>query len=88
MEHPAVLETTVVGKPDAERGEIVKTFCVLFEGLQRSPDLKRELQEQVKSITAPYAYPREFEFRQELPKNAAGKLLRRCLRDAERSAGL
>ena len=52
MEHPAVLETAVVGKPDAERGEIVKTFVVLCEGVQPSPDLERELQEHLKSITA------------------------------------
>lgn len=86
IEHPAVLETAVVAKPDAERGEIVKAFVVLRNGLQGSPALVKELQDHVKAVTAPYKYPREIEFRAELPKSAAGKLLRRVLRDAEQAA--
>jgi acyl-coenzyme A synthetase/AMP-(fatty) acid ligase len=84
MEHPAVREVAVVGKPDAKRGEIVKAFVVLRDGVEGSDALAAELQEFVRTITAPYKYPREIEFRAELPKNAAGKLLRRVLRDAER----
>jgi len=83
IEHPAVLETAVVGKPDAERGEIVKAFVVLRAGIEGTPALVKALQEHVKAVTAPYKYPREIEFRTELPKSAAGKLLRRMLRDAE-----
>jgi acyl-coenzyme A synthetase/AMP-(fatty) acid ligase len=80
LEHPAVQESAAVGKPDAERGEIVKAFVVLKPGVQGTPQLARELQEHVKQVTAPYKYPREIEFAAELPKNASGKLLRRVLR--------
>jgi acetyl-CoA synthetase len=80
LEHPAVQESAAVGKPDAERGEIVKAFVVLKPGLAGSPALAAELQEHVKRTTAPYKYPREIEFVAELPKNASGKLLRRVLR--------
>ena len=83
ISHPAVLETAVIGKPDAERGEIVKAFVVLCADAQASPALVAELQNHVKRVTAPYKYPREIEFRTSLPKNAAGKLLRRVLRDEE-----
>ncbi|HEY9531191.1 MAG TPA: acyl-CoA synthetase, partial [Burkholderiales bacterium] len=80
LEHPAVQESAAVGKPDAERGEIVKAFVVLKPGRVGSPALAHELQEHVKRSTAPYKYPREVEFVAELPKNASGKLLRRVLR--------
>lgn len=79
-EHPAVQESAAVGKPDAERGEIVKAFVVLKPGHEAGPALAAELQEHVKRTTAPYKYPREVEFVAELPKNASGKLLRRVLR--------
>jgi len=79
-EHPAVQESAAVGKPDAERGEIVKAFVVLKSGITGTPQLARALQEHVKQVTAPYKYPREVEFVGELPKNASGKLLRRVLR--------
>ncbi len=83
IEHPAVQESAAVAKPDAERGEIVKAYVVLKPGHTASDALARELQEHVKHITAPYKYPREIEFVEELPKNASGKLLRRVLRDRE-----
>lgn len=84
LEHPAVQESAAVGKPDAERGEIVKAFVVLRPGVAPSPHLVAELQEHVKRVTAPYKYPREIEFVAELPKNASGKLLRRVLRERSR----
>ena len=80
LEHPAVQESAAVGKPDPERGEIVKAFVVLKPGFEGSPRLAAELQAHVKQVTAPYKYPREIEFAAELPKNASGKLLRRVLR--------
>jgi acyl-coenzyme A synthetase/AMP-(fatty) acid ligase len=83
IEHPAVQESAAVAKPDAERGEIVKAFVVLKAGFAASDALAKELQEHVKHVTAPYKYPREIEFVEELPKNASGKLLRRVLRDRE-----
>ena len=79
-EHPAVQESAAVGKPDAERGEIVKAFVVLKSGIAGTAQLAAELQAHVKRSTAPYKYPREIEFMAELPKNASGKLLRRVLR--------
>jgi acyl-coenzyme A synthetase/AMP-(fatty) acid ligase len=79
-EHPAVQESAAVGKPDAERGEIVKAFVILKSGYTPSPALATDLQDHVKRVTAPYKYPREIEFVADLPKNASGKLLRRELR--------
>ncbi|MBI2748332.1 MAG: AMP-binding protein [Burkholderiales bacterium] len=80
LEHPAVQESAAVGKPDPERGEIVKAFVVLKAGYAGTRQLAAELQQHVKGSTAPYKYPREVEFVAELPKNASGKLLRRVLR--------
>ena len=83
IEHPAVLECAAVGSPDAERGEIVKAFVVLRAGFEPSDRLITELQDHTKRTTAPYKYPRKIEFANELPKNAAGKIMRRVLRDQE-----
>src|SRR5580692_4265090 len=81
VEHRAVVEAAVVGKPDAERGEIVKAFVVLAKGHIASESLKHELQEHVKHTTAPYKYPREIEFVDELPKTVSGKIRRVELRN-------
>ena len=86
VEHPAVIEAAVVGKPDPERTEIVTAFCILAEGHTGSPELARDLQEYVKRTTAPYKYPREIRFVEELPKTISGKIRRSELRaqlDAE-----
>lgn len=80
MEHPAVAEIAVVGKPDPERTEIVKAFVVLAAGYTPSDGLCAELQEHVKASTAPYKYPREIEFLDELPKTVTGKIRRVELR--------
>ena len=74
IEHPAVVEAAVVGRPDAVRGQIVKAFVVLRKGSMPSEELKRELQEHCKRVTAPYKYPREIEFVTELPKTISGKI--------------
>ncbi len=81
VEHRAVVEAAVVGKPDSERGEIVKAFVVLAKGHIASESLKHELQEHVKHTTAPYKYPREIEFVDELPKTVSGKIRRVELRN-------
>jgi acetyl-CoA synthetase/medium-chain acyl-CoA synthetase len=73
LEHPAVLEAGVVGKPDAVRGHIVKAFVVLQHGFTASDDLKHELQQHCKQVAAPYKHPREVEFVSELPKTVSGK---------------
>jgi acyl-coenzyme A synthetase/AMP-(fatty) acid ligase len=87
VEHRAVAEAAVVGKPDALRGEIVKAFVALKSGYRPSDALARELQEHVKHLTAPYKYPREIEFVEELPKTVSGKIRRVELRERERSGG-
>ena len=86
IEHPSVVESAVVAKPDQERGEIVKAFVVLREGVLPSDHLVEELQKHVQRVTAPYKYPRQIAFVDTLPKNASGKLLRRVLRDQEYAA--
>ena len=88
LEHEAVAESAVVGKPHAERGQIVKAFVVLRPGHEGSNDLARGLQEHCKRVTAPYKYPREIEFVPELPKTRSGKIRRVELRklEAERAA--
>ena len=81
MQHPSVAEVAVVGKPDPERTEIVKAFVVLASGYQPGEQLSAELQEHVKNATAPYKYPREIEFLDELPKTVTGKIRRVALRE-------
>ncbi len=80
IEHPAVIEAAVIGKPDAMRGAIVKAFVVLRKGVDASATLAQELQEHCKQVTAPYKYPREIEFVAELPKTISGKIRRLELR--------
>ena len=84
VEHAAVAEAAVIGKPDALRGEIVKAFVVLAPGHSPSDALAGELQEHVKTVTAPYKYPREIEFVADLPKTISGKIPRTELRDLEK----
>lgn len=83
VEHPAVMEAAVVASPDAVRGEIVKAFVILAPGYTGSDKLAVELQEYVKTVTAPYKYPREIEFVTELPKTISGKIRRVELRERE-----
>jgi acyl-coenzyme A synthetase/AMP-(fatty) acid ligase len=83
LEHPAVLESAVVGSPDADRGNIVKAFVVLRAGYTGDDALVRELQEHCKRVTAPYKYPRLIAFVDELPKTRSGKIRRVELRQAE-----
>jgi len=82
MEHDAVAECAVVGAEDPKgiRGIVVKAFIVLVKGYKPSATLTKELQEHVKTTTAPYKYPRIIEYLDELPKTISGKILRRELR--------
>lgn len=86
IEHPAVAEAAVVGKPDPDRTQIVTAFCVLSAGFEASPELARELQDHAKGLTAPYKYPREIHFVAELPKTVSGKIRRSELRERLRTA--
>jgi acetyl-CoA synthetase/medium-chain acyl-CoA synthetase len=83
LEHPAVLESAVVGSPDADRGNVVKAFVVLRPGYTGDDALVRELQDHCKRVTAPYKYPREIAFVADLPKTRSGKIRRVELRQAE-----
>ncbi len=85
VEHPAVAESAVVASPDELRGEIVKAYVILAPGYTASERLAEELQEHVKTVTAPYKYPREIEFVTELPKTISGKIRRVELRERERA---
>jgi 2-aminobenzoate-CoA ligase len=80
LKHPAVLECGVVGKPDEERGMIVKAFCVLKPGHPGDAAMVKALQEHVKATIAPYKYPREIVFLPSLPRTETGKLQRFKLR--------
>jgi acetyl-CoA synthetase len=80
--HPAVAEAAAVSSPDEERGQVVRAVVVLRDGHEGSPQLARELQDHVKSLTAPYKYPRVVEFADALPKTASGKIRRAELRDS------
>jgi benzoate-CoA ligase len=82
-EHPAVLESAVIGKTDDEGLVKSKAFVVLAEGQQASEE---ELKEFVKARLAPYKYPRYIEFVDELPKTATGKIQRFRLRESEAGA--
>jgi len=81
LEHEAVLESGVVGKPDAERGHIVKAFIVLHGGQNASDELSEELRLHVRTRLGGHAYPREIAFVSELPKTPSGKIQRFMLRD-------
>ncbi|MFD2248672.1 acetyl-CoA synthetase [Pseudochelatococcus lubricantis] len=83
IEHPAVVETAVVGKPDPERTEIVKAFVVLSDKYAPSDELAEELRQYVRKRLSAHAYPREIEFVNELPKTPSGKLQRFILRNQE-----
>ncbi|MBO5907618.1 MAG: AMP-binding protein [Clostridia bacterium] len=79
MELPYVLECGVSAAPDEIRGQVVKASIVLVKGQEGTDELKREIQNYVKSRTAPYKYPRIVEFYESLPKTTSGKIIRKLL---------
>lgn len=83
MEHPAVLECAVTGVPHEIRGMVVKATIVLTKGYQPSDELAKEIQNYVKTHTAPYKYPRIVEFVDELPKTTSGKIKRVDIRNMD-----
>ena len=86
LEHPAVIEAAVVGKPDPERTEIVKAFIVLRAGVTGSDELAEELRLHVRKRLSAHAYPREIQFMEQLPKTPSGKLQRFILRNLDKPA--
>ena len=79
MELPYVLECGVCAAPDEVRGQVVKASIVLVKGFQGTDELRKQIQDYVKSRTAPYKYPRIVEFRDSLPKTTSGKIIRKKL---------
>ena len=79
MELPYVLECGVSAAPDEVRGQVVKASIVLVKDFKGTDQLRKEIQEYVKSRTAPYKYPRIVEFRESLPKTTSGKIIRKQL---------
>jgi len=80
MEHPAVAEVAVIGKPDPQRTEIVKAVIVLKSGVEGTENLKSEIQQLVRQRLSTHAYPREIDFIAALPKTPSGKIQRFILR--------
>ncbi len=83
IEHPAVVEAGVIGKPDLLRGEIIKAFVILSKGHKPSKALGEKIKNHVKKKFAGHAYPREIEFVKTLPKTRSGKIARRVLKARE-----
>lgn len=84
MEIPYVLECAVTAVPDETRGQIVKATIVLTKGTIGTEELKADIQNYVKTHTAPYKYPRIVEFTQELPKTISGKIKRVDIRETDK----
>lgn len=83
IEHPAVAEAGVIGKPDPERMEVVKAFVSLKSGYSPSEELEKEIQQFVRTRLAAHAMPRDIEFIDSLPKTRSGKIMRRLLKARE-----
>ncbi len=76
LAHDDVVECGVIGVPDDERGQLVEAHVVLREGVSRDADTVKRLQDHVKSVIAPYKYPRSVKFIDALPKTQTGKIQR------------
>ncbi|WP_407272333.1 acetate--CoA ligase [Radiobacillus sp. PE A8.2] len=83
IEHPAVAEAGVIGKPDPERGEIIKAFITLNPGYEKSDDLLEDIRQFVKTGLSAHAAPREIEIKDTIPKTRSGKIMRRLLKSWE-----
>ncbi|MEY9874992.1 2-aminobenzoate-CoA ligase [Streptacidiphilus sp. MAP12-33] len=83
LRHPEVREAAVIGVPDEARGQVVKAFVVLAEGVPADEGTAKALQDFVKSTISAYKYPRQVEFREALPRTPTGKLQRFRLRGGD-----
>ena len=83
VDHPAIAEAGVIGKPDEEKGEIIKAFITLRDGYEYDEDLFDDIKKFVRKHLAAHAYPKEIEVLQSLPKTRSGKIMRRVLKARE-----
>jgi len=83
VSHPAVAEAAAIGKPDEVKGEHVKVFIILKQGIEPSDNLAQELKQHVRTVVGPLATPDELEFVPSLPKTRSGKIMRRVVRARE-----
>ena len=83
IEHPAVAEAGVIGKPDPIAMEIVKAFVTLKEGYEPTEELRRDIHRMVRQRLSAAIAPREIEFIDSLPKTRSGKIMRRLLKARE-----
>ncbi|WP_370278200.1 AMP-binding protein [Pontibacterium sp.] len=84
IEHEAVAESGVVGKPDPKRGSIIKAYVVIKPEFDANEELAEELKQHVRNRLSTHAFPREIEFVQDLPKTPSGKIQRFILRNQAR----
>ncbi|MFN3975972.1 MAG: acetate--CoA ligase [Aquificaceae bacterium] len=83
VDHPAVAEAAVIGKPHEIKGESIKAFVILKKGVEATDHLKEEIKQHVRNILGPIAVPDEIEFVEKLPKTRSGKIMRRVLKAQE-----
>lgn len=83
VSHPSVAEAAAIGKPDEIKGERVKVFVILKNGVEPSDALATELKQHVRKVVGPLATPDELEFVPSLPKTRSGKIMRRVVRARE-----
>ncbi|MFN3471310.1 MAG: acetate--CoA ligase [Aquificaceae bacterium] len=83
VDHPAVAEAAVIGKPHEIKGESIKAFVILKKGVEATDHLKEDIKQHVRNILGPIAVPDEIEFVEKLPKTRSGKIMRRVLKAQE-----
>ncbi len=83
VDHPAVAEAAVIGKPHEVKGEIIKAFVILKRGYEPSKELERDIKQHVRDTLGPVAVPEEIAFVEKLPKTRSGKIMRRVLKARE-----
>ncbi len=83
VDHPAVAEAAVIGKPHEVKGEIIKAFVILKKGYEPSEELEKDIKQHVRDTLGPIAVPEEIAFVEKLPKTRSGKIMRRVLKAQE-----